>query len=532
MQSAIIERKKQIVSEFMKRGILLNSEVLSSITEEDNIESILQRMSNPSSSQESVVLSKEMPTVNSKDTNWKELERIKVMQEKGQSNYYSKAVLAINEGANQIIEQKQQFKKEQTSISIVTSYTEENTKRDVQDFVDYFNHRFKAVEKILRGRQGLQNNISIKHILKRKEREQTAIIGMVSNKDTTKKGHLMLTLEDPTGTIKALVSKDKPEIFKKAEDIVLDEVIGVVGVSGENIVFVNEFYMPDIPNTDPKRCVDDIYAAFISDLHVGSSKFLPEDFEKFLKWINGETGNEKQKEIASKIKYLFISGDLVDGIGIYPGQEDELDIKDIYAQYIECANLLKRVPSHIKMILCPGNHDAVRLAEPQPLFPKSYCTPLYELPNTTIVSNPAVVNIHASPDFQGFNVLLYHGYSFDHFIAEVNTLRNQGGYDRADLVMKFLLQRRHLAPTHTATQYIPDTKRDPLVIDTVPDFFISGHIHKSVSAQYKGTTLICGSCWQAKTAFQEKVGHHPEPSRVPVVNLRTREIKILKFGTQ
>jgi len=41
--------------------------------------------------------------------------------------------------------------------------------------------------------------------------------------------------------------------------------------------------------------------------------------------------------------------------------------------------------------------------------------------------------------------------------------------------------------------------------------------------------MISGSCWQAKTSFQEKLGHEPEPARVPLVNLKTREIKILKF---
>jgi DNA polymerase II small subunit len=95
--------------------------------------------------------------------------------------------------------------------------------------------------------------------------------------------------------------------------------------------------------------------------------------------------------------------------------------------------------------------------------------------------------------------------------------------------MKFLLKRRHLAPTHTSTLYIPDTKEDPLVIHKVPDFFITGHIHKSIAANYKNITLISGSCWQSKTDFQEKVGHNPEPGRVPMVNLKTREIKILKF---
>ena len=63
-----------------------------------------------------------------------------------------------------------------------------------------------------------------------------------------------------------------------------------------------------------------------------------------------------------------------------------------------------------------------------------------------------------------------------------------------------------------------------------PDMVLSGHIHKSVTANYRNTTLICGSCWQGKTIFQEKVGHNPGPSRVPIVNLQTRDVKILKFG--
>ena len=65
--------------------------------------------------------------------------------------------------------------------------------------------------------------------------------------------------------------------------------------------------------------------------------------------------------------------------------------------------------------------------------------------------------------------------------------------------------------------------------DEIPDFFVSGHIHKSSVSHYGKTTLICGSCWQSTTKFQEKVGHHPEPCRVPIVNLKTRDVKLMKF---
>ena len=188
------------------------------------------------------------------------------------------------------------------------------------------------------------------------------------------------------------------------------------------------------------------------------------------------------------------------------------------------------MPPNIKVLSCSGNHDAMRIAEPQPAFYKDFAKALWELPKTTIVSNPAMVNIHKTEKFPGFDVLLYHGYSFDYYVANVDTLRNNDGYNRGDLIMKFLLKRRHLSPTYGSTLYIPDANQDPLIITKIPELFITGHIHKSIAANYRNITTICGSCWQAKTPFQEKVGHNPEPARVPVVNLKTREIKILNFS--
>lgn len=354
---------------------------------------------------------------------------------------------------------------------------------------------------------------------------------MVSDKQVTKNGNMLLMLEDPTGRKRVLVNKNRPDLFKEAKDLVMDEVIGITGVNAETMIFANSIVWPDTPSSkELKKSEQEKYALFLSDLHVGSSKFLPDDFEKFLRWINCEAGNEQQRHIAKNVECIFIAGDLVDGCGIYPEQDKELSIKDIYQQYRECAELLKQIPNNIPLVICPGNHDAIRISEPQPPLSRNFAAPMYELNNAIMVSNPSMVNISSSANFAGFDVMMYHGYSFDYFVAEVDSLRNQGGYDRADLIMKFLLKRRHLAPSHLSTLYIPDTKKDPLVIEKVPDFFLSGHIHKTATANYRNTTLICGSCWQGKTSFQEKVGHNPEPSRVPIVNLQTRDIKILKFG--
>ena len=51
-------------------------------------------------------------------------------------------------------------------------------------------------------------------------------------------------------------------------------------------------------------------AVLISDVHVGSDTFLETCWNKFADWLSD-----------SDHSYLLIAGDLVDGIGIYPGQE-------------------------------------------------------------------------------------------------------------------------------------------------------------------------------------------------------------------
>ncbi|MBI2650436.1 DNA-directed DNA polymerase II small subunit [Candidatus Woesearchaeota archaeon] len=484
---------------FLKKGILISSELLMEINDTQHISRIFDALQSKQAN-DLLIIDKDINSLTS-ETKAQKPEDPKEGQQEHQ-------------------------------IKVVYSYREEPKKREPQDFVDYFNNRYKAIEKILKQRQELKNTVSINRIANKKEKESVSIIGIVSNKQVTKNGNLLLVIEDPTGQRNVLVNKNKPSLFNEAKDIVLDEVIGVIGVNVDSITFANSIIWPDtLANKELKKAQHEKYALFLSDLHVGSSKFLPDDFEKFLRWINGDMGNEQQRHIAKNTEYIFIAGDLVDGCGIYPEQDKELITKDVYQQYKECAELLKQIPKHIPLIICPGNHDALRISEPQPPLSKDFARPMHELNNAVMVSNPSLVNINSSANFAGFDVLMYHGHSFDYFVAEVDSLRAQGGYDRADLIMKFLLKRRHLAPSHLSTLYIPDTKKDPLVIEKVPDFFLSGHIHKSITANYRNTTLICGSCWQSKTIFQEKVGHNPEPSRVPIVNLQTRDIKILKFGS-
>lgn len=561
--------KKEFIEKLFDKGILINKDLLDS----KSVDSLL--LEKIETEADLLVLNEDYMILVSQQSSlvdWYDLDKYRVDAEKdrnddlyqNQLQQFKKATLLLNTSeameeqeisnlettidsvqgktnfitdANNLISSSDQFTisddiiQPNSAVTVIVSCHNEPHKYLVEDFTNFFSSRYRFLESILKHRRELDGTITINRLLGKKEKESVAVIGLVSDIGETKTGNIILTIEDLTGEIKVLISKNKKELLMTAKDLVVDEVIGISGISGDKIIFAETILWPDIPLTNELKKGDkEEYIIFLSDIHVGSTLFLKEEFTKFLIWIRGETGTEIQKEMASKVRYIFIAGDLVDGVGIYPSQEEELEIKDIQAQYAEFTRLIKQIPTDKHILICPGNHDAVHLAEPQPVFYQEFTPGLFDLPNVTLVTNPSLINIGKTETFSGFNVLMYHGYSFDYYVANVESIRRGGGYHRSDLIMKFLLKRRHLAPSFTSTPYYPSHKEDPLLIKIIPDFFITGHIHYSSVANYRGVTMISGSCWQGKTTFQEKLGHEPEPARVPIVNLKTREVKILRFG--
>jgi len=266
---------------------------------------------------------------------------------------------------------------------------------------------------------------------------------------------------------------------------------------------------------------------FIGDLHFGSKLFLKEGFFRFFDYLTGKVDRSKEDEI-KKIKYLFITGDLVTGVGNYPEQEKDLNILDLEEQFIELAKILEKIPKHIKIIISPGNHDGVRIMEPQPVFDIKYAWPLYQLKNVIITENPCMLNIGAQDNFVGFDVLTYHGFSYPYYAGTIPELIKKKAMNSPEEIMKYLLKHRHLAPTHGSTQSYPH-KEDRLMIKNVPDIFVSGHTHKCGVSYYNNVLVISTSCWEAMTPYQEKFGNEPDHCKVPMVNLKTRAVKILDF---
>ena len=536
---------REIVEQFLKKNYLVSPDVLSSVTNIDDFSFYEDKGEKP------IVVTKDVFFVANKnkkpmEINWLEFEKSRVLYEKGKDNKIYESFLEIlsfdgSPQKKQIVEAlineiKQQpeiiiEKEEETPNVIITKcYVDESIKeKKVSDFVQYFKNRYNKMRDILMSREELQNSLSIKRILQKKDRDKVSLIGLIQNKYVTKNGHVMLKLEDPTGLINVLINKEKGETYSLAQNLVLDSAIGAVGVSNGEIVFANNIYLPDIPQTkELKKSENESWVAFISDIHVGSKNFLEKEFLKFIKWLN--LGLKENIEIASKLNYLIIAGDNVDGVGIYPGQDRDLAINDVRRQYDKLADYLSLIRKDIHIVIAPGNHDAVRLTQPQPTLDKKYAESLFDIPQLNLVTNPSVITLHATRSFPGFDVLIFHGYSYHYYADNVESLRKIKARNHPKEIMKYMLQLRHLGPTHTSTLYIPDTREDPLIIDRIPDIFVSGELHKPEVGSYNGVVTIGCSCWQSVTDYELKMGNSPDPCKVVVMNLKTREIKILDFN--
>jgi DNA polymerase II small subunit len=225
------------------------------------------------------------------------------------------------------------------------------------------------------------------------------------------------------------------------------------------------------------------------------------------------------RNIASHVKYVVVAGDLVDGIGVYPGQMKELAIKDIYEQYRVTSKFIEQIPDYIEVIIIPGNHDAARKALPQPALPKNYAEPLYEARRMYSLGNPCTISIH------GVELLLYHGRSLDDAAAVVPNV----SLHTPDKTMKLLLQGRHLAPIYGERTPIAPEKRDFMVVERVPDIFHAGHVHVLKYDVYRGVLIVNSGAWQKQTEYQKKMGLVPTPGIAPIVNLQTLQVMPIDF---
>jgi DNA polymerase II small subunit len=402
------------------------------------------------------------------------------------------------------------------SASIKVNHTfdvtgKSRTKGDVENFIAHFRNRFERISKMLR-RSNAVPTVELADIKKHID-ERARVVVFVTEKRETKKGNLLIEVEDLTGTFKVVISSSKfnEKVMDKARMIILDDIIAITGKVLEPYLIAEDIEWPDLPVIrEKKRAENDVAVAYLSDMHFGSRYFLDKYLKSFVDWLHGKG---EAKELAGKVKYIAIAGDIVDGIGIYPNQEKELIVKDVFQQYKMFDDFIEDLPDYIEVIVAPGNHDAVRRGEPQPAISKEYIAS-----NVTRVGNPSCFNI------EGIKHLVYHGTSIDSMIASIP----QTTYTHPEKVMVEYLKRRHLSPIYGGNLIIPENV-DYMVIDEPPDVFHCGHVHKNGYTQYRGTLVINSGTFQDRTDFQVKQGHVPTPALVPIYELKHGRLHTLDF---
>ena len=393
-----------------------------------------------------------------------------------------------------------------------------NTKTEgtLEQLQSLFYDRFAQMKKFIQNNYGLYDTLTLQQILKNREKwhkhEATAIV-MVIISERTRNGHLRLTVEDTTGEMDALLMID---VADRVGNIAVDDVVAITGSLSKDggIFFVSNALFPNIiPKENPelREDIDPVSAAFISDLHIGAKTFLERDWLRMLKWLGSND------EHAKSIKYLVMSGDIVDGVGVFPNQQNELAIPNLYDQYAKVGDYLELLPDHITPVILPGNHDAVRLAEPQPVLSNEVQS---HFNRGVFVGNPCRFKAG------GTDILSYHGKSIDDMVM----VHPDSSYDKPQEAMKEMLKRRHLAPHWGVKNQIAAEPYDMLTIDTTPDIFVTGHTHGHCLEQHEGVQMVVSSTWQSQTSFQKMVGFEPKPSILSLIKLDTLESASVHFG--
>ena len=384
----------------------------------------------------------------------------------------------------------------------------------IEGYTLLFSSRFSKLKKIISNRPEAKMLKSISSVISTKSNDDMYICGLLSERKV-ERNITKIIIDDPSGSIETIVFDNK--LQKTAASLLSDQfVMEKISVGKKGGFIVKDIIVPDIPEHAPNHSKTEVYAAFLSDLHIGSMYFMERELNDFVSWLSSPD------PVARKIRFVLVCGDIVDGVGIYPNQDKELDLVDINEQLKKSVEILSKIPQHIKIVVTPGNHDPGRRALPQPAIPKIYNSELWNQKNITMLGNPAMVSLN------GVKVLMFHGQSIDDIVRTTPGL----SYDKPAQVMRHLLQARHLSPIYGSQTPLAPENEDMMLIDEVPDIFHAGHVHVVDLDLYRGVLILNSGAWQHQTPFQASVGITPTSGLAVLVNLKTFKVYTKDFTSE
>ena len=96
--------------------------------------------------------------------------------------------------------------------------------------------------------------------------------------------------------------------------------------------------------------------------------------------------------------------------------------------------------------------------------------------------------------------------------------------------MKIMLKKHHLAPIYGGYTPLAPEHIDYMIIDKIPEIFVTGHVHLAKVGEYRGVKLINASSWQSQTSYQKMLNFIPDPAKIPIVNLKSGNITMMDFN--
>lgn len=380
----------------------------------------------------------------------------------------------------------------------------------VEDFRKMFVSRYEILKSIIINAGKFRQIDSIASA-RQKEGKEVRIVGMITNISETKNGHKRFRIEDTESFIDVIILKKNP---LSQELLLNDEVIGVIGSvprptnergKSDPVIFANEVIRPDVP----AKLIDDTgkppeYVASISDIHVGSKTFLKPAFQKFINWVKSSSDE------AQSMKHLILSGDVVDGIGVYPNQENDLEIINPLEQYEYLSEFVNQLPEDIQVYVMPGNHDTVRLAEPQPEFGPA----IRNMFSNKVKFIPNPYNLRLNKKL----ITIYHGMALNDLIE----LIPGANFDSVGKAIEIMLKRRYMGPVFGGRTPIIPSQYEGHIFKDVPDIFITGHIHGHYLGNYNGVRYVNSSTWQSQTDYQKMMNYSPDPAIATLFDLNSK----------
>ena len=216
------------------------------------------------------------------------------------------------------------------------------------DMQSFFSDRLRQIRQMMIvGRSLPRRPISNSEAWRNRQRYsstdyEVTLVGLVSETRWARSGNFNFVIEDETMQIRCSLKPPSgaSNLHPALDGLMNDDVVGVSGhflIGERNPLFLaNDIHMPPLGRHSKATASEDeaVSAAFLSDVHVGSKTFLAPQWEKMIEWFRTDP-------LARTVKYFVLSGDGVDGVGIYPGQQRHLAITDLFNQYGELARLLE-----------------------------------------------------------------------------------------------------------------------------------------------------------------------------------------------